>query len=182
MSTSVNISNNENESRAFTNHSHNQINFDAIAKICVGGESNLKSPVVAKQNKINIKNKLDIKIPLNNKIANPNKMIDYNELDECFAKLIECAKKMKRNSMQTGRLSMRDMIYSNSSKVIEKEKVFLGVKSKRSSKDTTKPKKIRKIKLSKEAETLNNCNTQNSSNNNTGNESNSIRKVLFKII
>ena len=107
-------------------------------------------------------------------------MIDYNELDDCFAKLIECAKNMKSNTMQTG-LSMRDMIYSSSSKVIEKEKAFLGVKSKRSTKDTAKPKKIRKIKT-KEEETLNNCNTQNSSNNNTGNESNSIRKVLFKII
>ena len=180
MSASVYISKNENESRAFTNHCDNHINFDTIAKICVGGQYNLKFPVAAKQNKINIKNKLDIKIPLNNKIVNPNNMIDYNELDDCFAKLIECAKKMKSNTMQTG-LSMRDMIYSSSSKVIEKEKAFLGVKSKRFTKDTAKPKKIRKIKT-KEEETLNNCNTQNSSNNNTGNESNSIRKVLFKII
>ena len=180
MSASVYISKNENESRAFTNHCDNHINFDTIAKICVGGQYNLKFPVAAKQNKINIKNKLDIKIPLNNKIVNPNNMIDYNELDGCFAKLIECAKKMKSNTMQTG-LSMRDMIYSSSRKVIEKEKAFLGVKSKRSTKDTAKPKKIRKIKT-KEEETLNNCNTQNSSNNNTGNESNSIRKVLFKII
>ena len=180
MSASVYISKNENESRAFTNHCDNHINFDTIAKICVGGQYNLKFPVAAKQNKINIKNKLDIKIPLNNKIVSPNNMIDYNELDDCFAKLIECAKKMKSNTMQTG-FSMRDMIYSSSSKVIEKEKAFLGVKSKRSTKDTAKPKKIRKIKT-KEEETLNNCNTQNSSNNNTGNESNSIRKVLFKII
>ena len=67
MSASVYISKNENESRAFTNHCDNHINFDTIAKICVGGQYNLKFPVAAKQNKINIKNKLDIKIPLNNK-------------------------------------------------------------------------------------------------------------------
>lgn len=181
MSTSVNISCGGKEQRAFTNHCDNQINFDAIAKISVGGELNLKFPVVVKQNKINIKNKLDIKIPINNKIVNPRNMIDYAELDKCFSKLLECAKKMKNNK-KIEAFSIRDMIYCNTSNVTEKEKVFLGVKTKRSTKDTAKPKKIRKIKTSKEEETINYCNTQNSSNNNTGNESNSVRKVLFKII
>ena len=89
MSASVYISKNENESRAFTNHCDNHINFDTIAKICVGGQYNLKFPVAAKQNKINIKNKLDIKIPLNNKvILSANSLLITPAIPESVPSLI----------------------------------------------------------------------------------------------
>ena len=160
MNTNVNIP--SKESIAFNNYEENQINFDVIAKICVGREFIVKFPSVLKQNKINSKPKVDIKIPLPKKkvVAHCDK-IDYIKLDKCISKLLECSSKMKQYEKESSSFSVRDMICS-SNKV-------LGVKR-------------RRMKIAKEEETINYSNTQNSSNNNTGNESNIGRKVLFKII
>lgn len=160
MNTNVNIP--SKESIAFNNYEENQINFDVIAKICVGREFIVKFPSVLKQNKINSKPKVDIKIPLPKKkvVAHCDK-IDYIKLDKCISKLLECSSKMKQYEKDSSSFNVRDMICS-SNKV-------LGVKR-------------RRMKIAKEEETINYSNTQNSSNNNTGNESNIGRKVLFKII
>ena len=166
MSTHVNKSKSEKETKAFSNYEDKQINFNAIARLNVGGECDMKFPFAAKQNKIYIKPRLDIKITL----PKPNcDLIDYSELDKCISKLLECSSKMKSYKNKSVTFSMRDMICNSS-----KEKVFLGVKTRRDVKKSRKKEK--------EEETINYSNTQNSSNNNTGNEANTARRVLFKII
>lgn len=165
MSTHVNKSKSEKETKAFNNYGDKPINFNAIARLNVGGECDMKFPFAAKQNKIYIKPRLDIKITL----PKPNcDLIDYSELDKCISKLLECSSKMKQDNNKSV-FSMRDMICNSS-----KEKVFLGVKTRRDVKKSRKKEK--------EEETINYSNTQNSSNNNTGNEANTARRVLFKII
>ena len=112
MSTNVNIP--SKESIAFNNYEENQINFEAIAKICVGGEFIVKFPSVPKQKKINSKPKVDIKIPLPKKkvVAHCDK-IDYIKLDKCISKLLECSSKMKQYEKESSSFSVRDMICSS---------------------------------------------------------------------